>query len=257
MLEFQNVSAGYSAQDVLHGLTFTLQSGANYCLLGPNGCGKTTLLRAIDALIPHKGRILLFGEEVSSIPRERLACRLALMSQSHEVYFSYTVQETVLLGRYRRMKRGLFHGPSHEDLEAVERCLEAVGLCGLRRKPIDQLSGGQLQRVFLARALAQEPDVILLDEPANHLDVRHQVELIDYLKQWSKDGRHSVIGVFHDVNLALRLSENLLFLKDGRLLRAGRFEEICDRAFLQEVFGLDLAGYMLESLETWRRLETL
>ena len=230
MLEFQNVSAGYGTQDVLHDLTFTLQSGANYCLLGPNGCGKTTLLRAIDALIPHRGRILLSGEEVSSIPRERLASRLALMSQSHEVYFSYTVQETVLLGRYRRMKRGLFRGASREDLEAVERCLEA-------------------------RALAQEPDVILLDEPANHLDVRHQVELIDYLKQWSRDGRHSVIGVFHDVNLALRLSENLLFLREGRLLRAGQFEEICDRAFLQEVFGLDLAGYMLESLETWRRLE--
>ena len=255
MLEFQNVSAGYGTQDVLHGLTFTLQSGANYCLLGPNGCGKTTLLRAIDALIPHRGRILLSGEEVSSIPRERLASRLALMSQSHEVYFSYTVQETVLLGRYRHMKRGLFRGASREDLEAVERCLEAVGLCDLRRRPIDQLSGGQLQRVFLARALAQEPDIILLDEPANHLDVRHQVELIDYLKQWSRDGRHMVIGVFHDVNLALRLSENLLFLRDGRLLRAGQFEEICDRAFLQEVFGLDLAGYMLESLETWRRLE--
>lgn len=255
MLEFQNVSAGYGAQDVLHGLTFTLQSGANYCLLGPNGCGKTTLLRAIDALIPHRGRILLSGEEVSSIPRERLASRLALMSQSHEVYFSYTVQETVLLGRYRRMKRGLFRGASREDLEAVEQCLETVGLCDLRRRPIDQLSGGQLQRVFLARALAQEPDVILLDEPANHLDVRHQVELIDYLKQWSRDGRHMVIGVFHDVNLALRLSENLLFLRDGRLLRAGQFEEICDRAFLREVFGLDLAGYMLDSLETWRRLE--
>lgn len=254
MLEFRHVSAGYGAQRVLFDLSFSLKRGVNYCLLGPNGCGKTTLLRAVDALIPHEGEILLDGEEVSRLPRERLACRLALMSQRNEAYFPYTVRETVLMGRYRRMKRGLMRTPGREDREAVDRCLEATGLTELRDRSIDRLSGGQLQRVFLARALAQEPDVILLDEPANHLDARHQVELVDYLKAWSQDGRHSVIGVFHDVNLALRLSENLLFLKDGRLLRAGRFEEICDRAFLQQVFGMDLTGYMLESLEAWRRV---
>ena len=254
MLTLHQVYAGYGAQDVLFDLRCTLESGTNYCLLGPNGCGKTTLLRAMDALIPHRGAILLDGTDVSRIPREQLACRMALMSQSHQPRFSYTVYETVLLGRYRRMRRSLLCGPSREDRETVEHCLETTGLAALRDRPINRLSGGQLQRVFLAHALAQEPQIILLDEPTNHLDIRHQIELIDYLREWTSDGKHAVIGVFHDLNLALRLSHHLLFLKEGRLLRAGLFEEICDRPFLKEVFGMDLAEYMVESLAPWQRV---
>ena len=121
----------------------------------------------------------------------------------------------------------------------------------MRRRPIDQLSGGQRQRVFLAQALAQDPDVILLDEPANHLDMRHQIDLVDSLHAWTADGSHSVIGVFHDIDLALRLSENMLFLKDGKLLAQGPFARAANRQFLQNVFGMDVVGYMQASRRKW------
>ena len=153
--------------------------------------------------------------------RRDLATRVAVMSQINNVYFSYTVYDTVMLGRYQHMKGRLFGHPSASDKAVVEKCLASTGLLQHRDRQIDELSGGQRQRVFLAHALAQDPEIILLDEPTNHLDVRHQVELIDYLHDWTADGKHSVIGVFHDVNLALRLTDNVLFMREGRIVRQG------------------------------------
>ena len=252
MLELKGVFAGYGGEDVLRDVSCAFQGGGSYCVLGPNGCGKTTLLRAMAGLIPHRGEILLDGVEIRRIKRRALAARVAVMSQINAVYFPYTVYDTVMLGRYQHLKGGLFGGPTAADRAVVERCLESTGLTELRERPIDALSGGQLQRVFLAQALAQEPEIILLDEPTNHLDVRHQVELVDYLRRWSADGKHTVVGVLHDVNLALRLSRNVVFLREGRILRAGDFGEIADSAFLRDVYGMDLSGFMRESMALWR-----
>ena len=255
MLELRNVSAGYDGQDVVFDLSCRFETGVNYCLLGPNGCGKTTMLRVMAGLLPCTGTVLLDDMPLSRLPRRQIAKKIAVMSQINSVYFSYSVYDTVMLGRYQHMKRSLFGGATAEDRAVVERCLRSTGLDSMRDRPVDQLSGGQRQRVFLAHTLAQEPDAILLDEPTNHLDMKHQIELIDYLHEWTRDGVHSVIGVFHDVNLALRLSDNVLFMKDGRLLGAGRFDRIASRALLQDVFGMDVAAYMLQSLEKWRLIQ--
>ena len=252
MIELKNMCAGYGGQDVVHDISCRFESGENVCLLGPNGCGKTTLLRAMSGLIPHTGEVLLDGERLETLPRRKIAAKIAVMSQINTIYFPYTVYDTVMLGRYQHMKRGPFGGASAKDREVVARCLESTGLTELSDRLVSELSGGQCQRVFLAHTLAQEPDTILLDEPTNHLDIRHQIELIDYLKGWTADRKHSVIGVFHDVNLALRLTDRTLFMKDGHLLGGGRFEDVASREFLQELFGMDIAGYMIESLEKWR-----
>lgn len=254
MLKLENVCAGYDGQDVVHDVTIEFTPGQNYCLLGPNGCGKTTLLRAMAGLIPHGGKILLDGTEIARMKRGDLAARIAVMSQINNVYFSYTVFDTVMLGRYQHMKGRLFGHPSAEDKAVVERCLASTGLLEYRNRQIDELSGGQRQRVFLAHALAQDPEIILLDEPTNHLDVRHQVELIDYLHKWTADGKHSVIGVFHDVNLALRLTGNVLFMNEGRIVRQGDFHKVADAGFLREIYGMDLAAFMKESLSNWSNL---
>ncbi|MBO4297183.1 MAG: ABC transporter ATP-binding protein [Clostridia bacterium] len=254
MIELKRVCAGYGGRDVIHDVSFRFETGVNYCLLGPNGCGKTTLLRAMSGLIPHTGEVLLDGARLETLPRRKIAAKIAVMSQINTIYFPYTVYDTVMLGRYQHMKRGPFGGVGARDREAVERCLASTGLSDLRNRLVSELSGGQCQRVFLAHTLAQEPDAILLDEPTNHLDIRHQVELIDYLKDWTADGKHSVVGVFHDMNLALRLTDRALFMKDGRLLGSGRFGEVAGRAFLTELFGMDIAGYMIESLQKWEAL---
>ena len=251
MLELKNVRAGYGSGDVLHDVSCAFPAGGSWCVLGPNGCGKTTLLRTMAGLIPHKGQVLLDGVDIGGMKRRALAARIAVMSQIHSVYFPYTVYDTVMLGRYQHQKGALFGGPSAADREAVERCLESTGLSELRHRLLDELSGGQRQRVFLAHTLAQDPEIILLDEPTNHLDVKHQVELIDYLHRWSAEGGHTVIGVLHDVNLALRLSRSVLFLRDGRIVREGDFGQIADRAFLRDLYGMDLADYMRQSLSAW------
>lgn len=255
MLKLKNVRAGYNGREVLHGITFDFQSGQNYCILGPNGCGKTTLVRAIAALIPSTGEIELDGRSIRKMKRRDIAAKIAVMSQVTSVYFPFSVYDTVMLGRYQHMSGRVFGQPTREDREMVEQCLRTVRLDQLRDQRIDELSGGQRQRVFLAQALAQNPEIILLDEPTNHLDIRHQVELIDYLHRWSADGRHSVIGVLHDINLALRLTQNTVFMKDGNIVGSGVFDQVADAAFLRSVYEVDIADYMRDSFEKWRNVQ--
>ena len=179
MLELKNVCAGYDGVDVLHDVSCAFPPGSCWCVLGSNGCGKTTLLRAMAGLIPHRGQVLLDGREIDGMKRRDLAGKIAVMSQVNTVYFPYSVYDTVMLGRYQHIRASLFGGPSQEDRAVVERCLTFTGLSDLRRRHLDELSGGQRQRVFLAQTLAQDPETILLDEPTNHLDIKHQVELVD------------------------------------------------------------------------------
>lgn len=255
MIELQNVYAGYNGVDIIKDISFNVDEGNNLCILGPNGCGKTTLLKAMSGIIPIRGDILVDGMSIKNMKRHEIASRIAVMSQISNIYFSYTVFETVLLGRYLYMKNNIFKEPSQEDKSIAEKCLKAVGLLSLRNKQINTLSGGQLQRVFLARTLAQEPSIILLDEPTNHLDLRYQKELMDYLRNWSKEGGHTVIGVFHDINLAMDLADNILVMEDGNQIGLGKPEEVIKGELLNKVYNMDIIGYMVESLRQWESFQ--
>ena len=255
MLHLDHLCAGYGGTEVLHQLSFDLPVGENLCILGPNGCGKSTLLKAIAALIDSTGELTLRGEPIRAMKRPEVASHIAVMSQMSTVYFSFTVYETVMMGRYQKMKRGIFTSPSSEDRKYVDRYLAVTGLDSLRDRQISQLSGGQLQRVFLARTLVQEPDIILLDEPTNHLDLKHQAELVTYLKQWSIENQRTVIGVLHDINLSLILSEKLLFLKDGNIAGFGSASQLLSREFLKDVYDMDVAQFMLDSLKKWETIK--
>lgn len=254
MLHLSNVSAGYGNEDVIHKISFDLPLGENLCILGPNGCGKSTLLKSIAMLLDSTGTIEIDGRSVRSMKRAEIASRIAVMSQMSSVYFSFTVYETVMMGRYQHMKRGLFLSPSRKDREAVERCLETTGLADLKDRQIAELSGGQLQRVFLARTLVQEPEIILLDEPTNHLDLKHQTELVTYLKKWSQEEKRTVIGVLHDINLSLMLTDHLMFMKDGKIQGIGQAQTLLSRDFLKQVYNMDVVQYMLDSLSKWEQV---
>jgi iron complex transport system ATP-binding protein len=252
LLELEDVSCGYGGEDVVRKVSFRTHGHENLCLLGPNGCGKTTLLRAISGLLSLTGgRVLIDGTDIRHMKQKDISRSIAMMSQLAAIHFSYTVEETVMLGRYVRMKAGLFESPGKEDRRKVMECLEAVEMADLAARPIDSLSGGQLQRVFLARTLAQEPRIILLDEPTNHLDLRHQIELVDHLIRWSETGGRCIIGVLHDIGLASRMADRLLLMKNGTLVADGVTRDILDGNRLNEVYGLDVREYMRNMLLQW------
>ena len=244
MIEVSDLRAGYGGREVLHSVGFTLADGENLAVIGPNGCGKTTLLRTLAGLLPFEGTIRLDGKPLSGMrPLER-AARVGLMSQTMQIPFDYTVREVVRMGRYRLQRRALLSGETEADERAAEEAMRATGLLPLADRRVTALSGGQQQRVFLSRVLAQEPAVILLDEPTNHLDLRSQLELLDCLRAYSEGPGRQVVGVFHDLTLAPRLCGKALFLEDGAARAFGAFSEIATPAFLRSLYGVDVRAHL-------------
>ena len=251
MLALDSVSAGYGGVDVIKGISFSVQPGERLAIIGPNGCGKTTLLRVIAGILPYSGKILLEGRIAKSMKQRQIAEKVALLSQISGVYFSYSVYDTVMMGRYAHIKDRLLGIPSSRDKEKARESLLAVGLWDARDREITELSGGQLQRVFLARTLVQEPKVLLLDEPTNHLDLKYQAELVEYLRNWTEESKCAVIGVFHDINLALQLEGNIMVMKEGGIRAIGKGAEIVAGGLLEEVYEMDVTQYMRRSLKVW------
>ena len=254
MLKVEHLTCGYGGAPVVKDLSFEVPAGGRLCILGPNGCGKTTLLRALAGLLPHEGKVTAEGRDLAAMDRRQLARTVALLSQISSVYFSYTVYETVLMGRYAHQTGGAFSGPGPEDRAIALECMERTGVAGLRDRQVTELSGGQLQRVFLARTFAQQPRVILLDEPTNHLDLKYQVELVQELKAWAAGEGRCVVGVLHDVNLALDLADLFLLMEEGQARYFGPAAEF-DPAALNRVYQMDVGGYMRRSLQRWEELE--
>ena len=251
MLTLTDVSVGYGDFDVVKNITLTVDSGENLSIIGPNGCGKTTLLKAVANILPFKGNIEIDGKSTRKMKHKEVSRKIALLSQLSGIYFTYSVYDTVMMGRYLHIKDKFLGLPSSEDRERVMIALNAMDLVKETDAAITELSGGQLQRVFLARALVQDPEIILLDEPTNHLDLKYQIELIEYLKQWEKEENRTVIGVLHDINLAMKLSENIMVMKDGRIRIHGKMGEVITDDLLEEVYEINVAEYMRESLQRW------
>ena len=249
MLTLKNVSAGYDGADVIRDISMEVKS--SLCLIGPNASGKTTLLKAMANILPYRGIIELFGKPFGSMKSRHISLNIAMLTQQPSIYFAFSVFDTVMMGRYLYIKSRFSDSPTKEDKEAVFKALEVVDLLGEKDKDISKLSGGQLQRVFLARVLARDPKIVLLDEPTNHLDLKCQVEIIEYLKNWATQGERVVVGVLHDINLAMRLSDNLIVMKAGEIQAQGKADEIIGKGILDRVYEMDVAEHMRTSLDRW------
>lgn len=251
MISLSDVSCGYDGNLIVKNISFDVANGQRLCIVGPNGCGKSTLLKSVVGLINHAGTIEIDSINLNQLKRKEVARKIAFMSQISSVYFSYTVFETVMLGRYSKMSSSVFSSPSSEDIDYVNHCLEAVDIPHLKDRRVTDLSGGELQRVFLAKAFAQDPEIILLDEPTNHLDLRHQIELIEYLKKWSENSDKIVIAVLHDINLALSFADKILLLSQGCKVAFDTKDVILKNNDFNKVYGLDVKSYMLNSYSQW------
>jgi iron complex transport system ATP-binding protein len=217
MLRVQDVSGGYSDESVLKDISFEVQTGELFGILGPNGSGKTTLLKMISGILPiARGDIFIKGKRLQEFNSKQLAQIVAVLSQHSQQSFSYTVKETVSLGRYAHQS-GWFQTWGEMDESIVQRVMKQTGIASFQNKSIQELSGGEKQRVFLAQALAQEPEILLLDEPTNHLDLSYQKELLDLLKHWTTERGLTVLSIFHDLNLAGLYCDRLLLLENGSI----------------------------------------
>ena len=251
MLEIKEVRCGYDNKEIVKGVSFSVERGNNLCIVVPNGCGKSTLLKSIANLLEYKGSVKLDSKEISKLNRKDLAKNVALMTQASNIYFPYTVYETVALGRYAHLK-GVFSRINKEDDEIILKSITNVGLIDIKDKLISELSGGQLQRVYLARAFAQNPDVILLDEPTNHLDLKCQIEILDYLNKWTKENNKIVVAVLHDLNLVQTFGEKVVMMNDGKIISSGTPKEVLSGGKLKEVYGVDVKRFMIDALEKWK-----
>ncbi|BBU39123.1 MULTISPECIES: ABC transporter ATP-binding protein [Bacillales] len=207
-------------------------------IIGSNGCGKSTLLKAITRIIPHQsGRIILDGESILKQDTKELAKKMAILPQSPESPAGLTVGELVSYGRYPYQKG--FGRLTKKDLEVINWALEVTKTADFKHQPVNALSGGQRQRVWIAMALAQETDIIFLDEPTTYLDMAHQLEVLELLQQLNKEQGRTIVMVLHDINQAARFADYIIALKDGQIIKAGTSDEVIDCNVLKEVFQID------------------
>ena len=218
---------------MLHGVGLDVAEGTWLGVLGPNGSGKTTLLRAVSGALPYDGRLVLWGREVRAWKPRALARRLAFVRQALPLTFDFRVEDLVLLGRAPH--RGWMEAYTHEDRERTHAALAGVDLAGFAGRSVLSLSGGERQRVLLAQALAQEAELLLLDEPTAHLDVHYQFGLMERVRALVEAGR-TVLSVFHDLELAARHADRLVLLQSGRVAAAGAPADVLTPARIAEVF---------------------
>jgi iron complex transport system ATP-binding protein len=248
----QSVTATYDGTPALDGVTLDLPEGRITAFCGPNGSGKSTALRLLRGLHrPVAGSAEIAGRPLAEWSARDLARAVAMLSQTPEAPPELTVGDLVMLGRFAH--RGRFAGPSAADRGACDRALAATEMHVLRDRPIGQLSGGQLQRAWIAMTLAQDAPRIFLDEPTNHLDIAHAFEVLDLIARLNRVERRSFVLVLHDLNMAMRYADHIVLFECGKVVAAGATKEILTESRIEEVFGircriLDVLGESLPVL---------
>jgi iron complex transport system ATP-binding protein len=237
-LSARGITVGYGGEPVVHDLTVEIPDGQVTTIVGPNGCGKSTLLRTLARLLPpSSGQVVLDGAPITSMGTRDIATRLSLLPQSPIAPEGLLVRD--LVGRGRHPHQRWFAQWSRQDEEVVEAALAMTDTSDLRDRPLDQLSGGQRQRAWIAMTLAQDTDLMLLDEPTTYLDLAHQVEVLELVCRLNRERARTVAMVLHDLNLAARYSDLVVVMHEGRIVTQGSPTEVFTTEMLSDVFGLE------------------
>jgi iron complex transport system ATP-binding protein len=237
-LSTDELSIGYGEALIVKNLSIEIPDKKITTIIGPNGCGKSTLLKAITRIISHQsGNILLDGNDISKVNTKLLAKQMAILPQTPESASGLTVGELVSYGRFPYQKG--FGRLTKKDYEVIDWALEVTGTIDFKFRPVDALSGGQRQRVWIAMALAQETEIIFLDEPTTYLDMAHQLEVLELLQKLNYEQERTIVMVLHDLNQAARFADHIIALKDGEIVKAGNCDEVISHKVLKNVFNID------------------
>ncbi len=250
ILKVDNISSGYEKHLVLKNLSFRINEGEIIGVIGPNGSGKTTLIRSLTRILPLKnGSIRFKNKDIIDISYKELAKEVAVVSQlNSSLFFSARVEEVILLGRIPHF-RSFQLLEDRGDREIVEKVMKLTDIIELRERDLSEISGGERQRVFIARALAQQPKLLLLDEPTAHLDINHRLEIFKLVSHLAKEGGFTVLSVLHDLNLASRFCERLIILNNGEVAAQGLPEEVINKVKIREIYGAEVNVYQGEMSE--------
>lgn len=240
LLEVDNLKFGYGDDLVLNGISFNVKKGEFLSIIGPNGSGKSTLLKTLNNLYPTKsGEISLEGNNVKSLKKKDLAKKMALVLQDNNIEYDFTVEDIVLMGRHPH--KGRFERENADDYKIVDESLEMTNTLDLKDRLVTEISGGERQRVMIAKALAQKPSLILLDEPTSHLDINHQIEILKLLKNMNEELGTTIVLVIHDINLGIRYSDRVIMLNEGKIVEIGNSERVITKDNIKLAYDIDVA----------------
>ncbi len=249
MLEVKDLSVIFTKK-ILDQVSFTVAEGDWLMIIGPNGAGKTTITNAIAQSLAYSGQIYFKGTDLRDLPAKTRAKNLGVLMQNHYISYAFAVKDVVSLGSYSR-DQGFFSKKTDDEDEKINQALDLTGISPLKDRSVLSLSGGELQRVFLAQLLVQDPSLMILDEPTNHLDLSYQETIFSLVDQWRQEPGRAVISVVHDLRLARMYGTKALLLKEGKVFSYGDIEDVMTRENLKEVYGVDVYQWMNKLNEGW------
>jgi iron complex transport system ATP-binding protein len=236
ILDIENIFLNFRNNAILFDVSFSVSTGEFFVIIGPNGAGKTSLLKVLSGLQkPQQGSITIKEKNISTYRRRNLAQIMAIVPQQIEVGFPFTVADAVIMGRTPHL--GILGMEGKNDFHIAEEAMKFTDVSHLANRKLHQLSGGELQRVIIARAICQQPEIILLDEPTTALDPAHQLKIMDLMEKFRREHGTTIVMVSHDLNLASMYGDRLLLLKNGRVIKTGDPQNVLNKALLEESYG--------------------
>ena len=245
IIKAQNICVSINDKEIVHNLSLEIPEGKVTAIIGPNGCGKSTTLKALSRILPYKGSVTFKGNEMSALSQREFAKSLAILTQSPQAPSDLTVNDLVEMGRFPH--RGFLGRGGKDDKEHVEWALAQTGVTAMRHRLLNTLSGGERQRAWIAMALAQRPEVLLLDEPTTYLDICHQLEIMQLIGRLNQELGLTVVMVVHDLNHAIMYADHVVVVKAGELVTSGAPREIITADLLAEVFKVKADEFTLSN----------
>ena len=245
IIKAQNICVSINDKEIVHNLSLEIPEGKVTAIIGPNGCGKSTTLKALSRILPYKGSVTFKGNEMSALSQREFAKSLAILTQSPQAPSDLTVNDLVEMGRFPH--RGFLGRGGKDDKEHVEWALAQTGVTAMRNRLLNTLSGGERQRAWIAMALAQRPEVLLLDEPTTYLDICHQLEIMQLIGRLNQELGLTVVMVVHDLNHAIMYADHVVVVKAGELVTSGAPREIITADLLAEVFKVKADEFVLSN----------